>query len=264
MNAGRWDYIFSMIKSFRERPEFVLPDRRDVTMTVPFMRSYTRLLVETCHRRGAFAMGGMAAVIPSRTDPRANQRALDAVQADKEREAGDGFDGTWVAHPDVVGVARRAFDAVLGDAPNQISHRPQARNVAADDLLDAAATPGAITEAGLRNDVSVAFRYISFWLSGRGAAGIDNMMEDAATAEIARAQIWQWTRHGALLADGRPVTPELVRRILDEEMERIRGSVGDAVWAEGRPDDTRRVFEEVALGDEFPEFLTLRTYPLLP
>jgi malate synthase len=264
MNAGRWDYIFSMIKSFRERPEFVLPDRRDVTMTVPFMRNYTRLLVETCHRRGAFAMGGMAAVIPSRTDPRANQRALDAVQADKEREAGDGFDGTWVAHPDVVGVARRAFDAVLGDAPNQISHRPQARNVAADDLLDAAATPGAITEAGLRNDVSVAFRYISFWLSGRGAAGIDNMMEDAATAEIARAQIWQWTRHGALLADGRPVTPELVRRILDEEMERIRGSVGDAVWAEGRPDDTRRVFEEVALGDEFPEFLTLRTYPLLP
>jgi malate synthase len=263
LNAGRWDYIFSMIKSFRDRPEFVLPNRNDVKMTVPFMSSYAQLLVRTCHRRGAFAMGGMAALIPSRKDREANDRAIEAVRADKEREAGLGFDGTWVAHPDVVGVAKEAFDAVLGDRPNQIERQRDDVHVTAADLLDAGSTAGAITEAGLRGDVSVGFQYISFWLGGRGAAGIANLMEDAATAEISRSQLWQWIRHGATLEDGRTVTRELVREVLDEEMERIRAQVGDEVWAKGRPEETRAVFERVALSDDFPEFLTLPAYELL-
>ena len=263
LNAGRWDYIFSMIKVFRDRPEFVLPDRTDVTMKVPFLSAYAPLLVKTCHARGAFAMGGMSALIPSRKDPEANQRAIDAVRADKEREAGLGFDGTWVAHPDVVGVAADAFDVVLGARPNQIDEQRPDVHVDAAQLLDAASTPGAITLAGLRGDVSVGFQYISFWLGGRGAAGIDNLMEDAATAEISRSQIWQWIRHGATLEDGRTVTRELVGGLLDEEMERIHAEVGDAVWGKGRPDETRAVFEHVALGEDFPEFLTLRAYELL-
>jgi malate synthase len=263
LNAGRWDYIFSMIKCFRDRADFVLPDRDDVKMTVPFMASYAELLVATCHRRGAFAMGGMAALIPSRTDPEANQRAIDAVRADKEREAGLGFDGTWVAHPDVVGVARDAFDAVLGERPNQIARQRDDVRVGAAELLDAASTPGSITEAGLRNDVNVGFQYLSFWLGGRGAAGIANLMEDAATAEISRSQLWQWIHHGATLQDGRTVTRELVREVLDEEMARIHAEVGDEVWARGRPDETRAVFEQVTLSDEFPEFLTLPAYELL-
>ncbi|MGI8623133.1 MAG: malate synthase A [Solirubrobacteraceae bacterium] len=263
LNAGRWDYIFSMIKSFRDRPEFVLPDRNDVKMTVPFMASYAELLVKTCHARGAFAMGGMAALIPSRKDAEANERAIAAVRADKEREAGLGFDGTWVAHPDVVGVARDAFDAVLGERASQIDKQRDDVHVEAAQLLDAASTPGAITEAGLRGDVSVGFQYISFWLGGRGAAGINNLMEDAATAEISRSQLWQWIRHEATLEDGRTVTRELVREILDEEMQRIHDEVGDEVWEKGRPEETRSVFEHVALSDEFPEFLTLRAYELL-
>jgi malate synthase len=252
-----------MIKVFRDRPEFVLPDRNDVKMTVPFMSSYAQLLVRTCHHRGAFAMGGMAALIPSRKDREANDRAIEAVRADKEREAGLGFDGTWVAHPDVVGVAKEAFDAVLGDRPNQIDRQRDDVHVTAADLLDAGSTPGAITEAGLRGDVSVGFQYISFWLGGRGAAGIANLMEDAATAEISRSQLWQWIRHGATLEDGRAVTRELVREVLDEEMDRIHAEVGDEVWAKGRPEETRAVFERVALSDEFPEFLTLPAYELL-
>jgi malate synthase len=263
LNAGRWDYIFSMIKCFRERPEFVLPDRNDVTMAVPFMAAYAQLLVKTCHRRGAFAMGGMAALIPSRSDVEANQRAIDAVRADKQREAGIGFDGTWVAHPDVVAVARDAFDAVLGDRPNQIGRRRDDVAVTSADLLDVRSTPGRITESGLRNDISVGFQYISFWLGGRGAAGINNLMEDAATAEISRSQIWQWIRHGVELDDGRIVTRELVRGMLDEETARIRAAVGEETWAAGRPEETRAVFELVALGDEFPEFLTLPAYDLL-
>jgi len=263
LNAGRWDYIFSMIKCFRDRPEFVLPDRNDVKMTVPFMSSYAQLLVKTCHARGAFAMGGMSALIPSRKDAEANQRAIDAVKADKDREVGLGFDGTWVAHPDVVGVARDAFDAVLGERPNQIDKQRPDVDVDAAQLLAAASTPGAITEAGLRGDVSVGFQYISFWLGGRGAAGIDNLMEDAATAEISRSQLWQWIRHEATLEDGRTVTRELVREVLDEEMRRIHAEVGDEVWEKGRPEETRAVFEHVALSDEFPEFLTLRAYELL-
>jgi malate synthase len=225
-------------------------------MTVPFMRSYTELLVKTCHARGAFAVGGMAALIPSRKDPEANESAIAAVREDKRREAADGFDGTWVAHPDVVAVATEEFDRVLGDRPNQIDRRRDEVDVSARDLLDAAATPGEITERGLRKDISVGFRYISFWLGGRGAAGIDNLMEDAATAEISRSQIWQWVRHGK-------VSRERVRELLDEEMAAIRADVGEDTWRAGRPDDTRRVFEQVALGDEFPEFLTLPAYELI-
>ncbi|MDQ6608063.1 MAG: malate synthase A [Actinomycetota bacterium] len=263
LNAGRWDYIFSMIKSFRERPEFVLPDRNDIKMTVPFMRSYCDLLVRTCHARGAFAMGGMAALIPSRTDAEVNEQAIAAVRADKEREAAAGFDGTWVAHPDVVPVARQAYDDVLGARAHQIDRRRDDVDVQADDLLDARSTPGAITGHGLRNDVNVAFRYISFWLGGRGAAGIENMMEDAATAEICRAQLWQWIRHSAKLDDGREVTRELVIQVLDEEMASIRAAVGEETWRAGRPDETRRVLEQVALSEDFPEFLTLPAYELL-
>jgi malate synthase len=253
LNAGRWDYIFSMIKCFRDRPEFVLPDRNDVTMTVPFMRAYTELLVKTCHARGAFAMGGMAAQIPSRKDPEANEKALAKAAEDKKREAEAGFDGTWVAHPDVVETAMREFDEVLGDKPNQIDKQRPDVEVTAAQLLDAEATPGDVTEEGLRGDVSVGFQYISFWLGGRGAAGINNLMEDAATAEISRSQIWQWVHHGKF-------TREHVVEVLEEEMAKIRESVGDETWQKGRPDDTREIFERVALGDEFPDFLTLPAY----
>jgi malate synthase len=256
LNAGRWDYIFSMIKVFREDPSFVLPDRTDVTMTVPFMRAYTELLVKTCHARGAFAMGGMAALIPSRKDAEANQRALEAVHADKQREAEAGFDGTWVAHPDVVEAAMEEFDKVLGDKPNQIDRQRPDVDVSPAQLLDAESTPGEITEEGLRSDVNVGFQYISFWLGGRGAAGINNLMEDAATAEISRSQIWQWIRHGK-------VTREHVLEVLDEEMQRIHTEVGDEVWEKGRPEETRRVFEQVALGEDFPTFLTLPAYELI-
>jgi malate synthase len=232
-------------------------------MTAPFMRAYTELLVATCHRRGAFAMGGMAALIPSRTDPEANRRAVDAVREDKRREAGAGFDGTWVAHPDLVPVATEEFDAVLGERPNQIDRLREDVAVTPAELLDAAATPGSVTEAGLRNDVSVGFRYISFWLSGRGAAGIDNLMEDAATAEIARSQLWQWIRHGVRLEDGRVVTADLVTSVLDEETAKIRADVGEDVWHKGRPDETRAVFERVTLAPDLPEFLTLEAYDRL-
>jgi malate synthase len=263
LNAGRWDYIFSMIKRFRSRPDFVLPNRSDVTMTVPFMHAYSELLVKTCHARGAHAMGGMSAVIPSRTDEQANQRALEAVRADKEREAGAGFDGTWVAHPDSVAVATAAFDAVLGDRPNQVERRRDDVAVGADDLLAVAQTPGEITEDGLRLNVNVGIQYISSWLRGNGAAAIYGLMEDAATAEISRAQVWQWIHHGEVLDDGRPITPALVRELATEELEKIRGEIGDDDWfhEQGRPELSRALFERVALsGDEFVEFLTLPAY----
>jgi malate synthase len=265
LNAGRWDYIFSVIKTFRERPEFVLPDRDDVKMTVPFMRAYAELLVKTCHRRGAHAMGGMAALIPSRKDAQANEKAIAAVRADKEREAGAGFDGTWVAHPDVVGVALEQFDAVLGSRPNQVDRQRDDVEVGADELLDVASTPGSITEAGLRNDVNVGIQYISSWLRGNGAAGIYGLMEDAATAEIARSQVWQWLRHGRALEDGTPITADLVRRLETEELERIRSEIGDDEWfeREGRPAESRELFEQVALADELAEFLTLPAYERL-
>ena len=251
LNAGRWDYIFSSIKCFPERREMVLPDRGDVTMTVPFMRAYTELLAATCHRRGAHAMGGMAALIPSRKgDSEANEKALDGVRKDKEREVSQGYDGTWVAHPDLVPVAREVFEKGLDGKPNQVDRQRDDVQVNAAELLDLASTPGAITEKGLRTDVNVGFQYISFWLTGRGAAAINSLMEDAATAEISRSQIWQWIHHGVELEDGRTVTAELVRQVLDEETAKIREQVGEEVWQEGRPDDTREIFEGVALSPE--------------
>jgi malate synthase len=259
LNAGRWDYIFSAIKRFRTRPDFVTPDRKQVTMTVPFMRAYTELLVKTCHRRGAHAMGGMAAQIPSRTDEQANETAFAALRGDKRREAADGFDGTWVAHPDSVAAAMQEFDAVLGDEPHQLERRRDDVEVSAEQLLDVPATGGEITEEGLRSNVNVAIQYISSWLRGVGAAGIYGMMEDAATAEIARAQVWQWVHHGAELQDGRVITPELVRELETSELQKIRREIGDDEWFEneGRPDLSREIFEEVALAREFVEFLTL-------
>ena len=262
LNAGRWDYIFSMIKRFRSRPEFVMPDRSEVTMTVPFMKAYSDLVVKTCHARGAHAMGGMAAVIPSRTDEEANKRAFDSVKEDKEREANDGFDGTWVAHPDSVEVAMEAFDAVLGDRPNQVDKQRDDVSRSASALLDVSSTPGGRTEEGLRSNVNVGIQYLSSWLRGNGAAGIYGLMEDAATAEIARGQVWQWIRHGATLDDGRTVTPELVRELEDSELEKIRSEIGDDEWfeREGRPKLSKELFERVALTDEFIEFLTLPAY----
>ncbi|MBA3263875.1 MAG: malate synthase A [Thermoleophilaceae bacterium] len=263
LNAGRWDYIFSIIKRFRTRPDFVLPDRSEVKMTVPFMHAYSELLVKTCHARGAHAMGGMSAVIPSRTDEEANRKAFEAVRADKEREAGAGFDGTWVAHPDSVPVATDAFDEVLGDRPNQVDRRRDDVSVGASELLSVAQTPGEITEEGLRLNVNVGIQYLSSWLRGNGAAAIYGLMEDAATAEISRAQVWQWIHHGEVLDDGRPITPDLVRWLAGEELEKIRGEIGDDEWfhEQGRPDLSRSLFERVALsGDEFVEFLTLPAY----
>jgi malate synthase len=262
LNAGRWDYIFSTIKRFRSRPDFVTPDRSDVTMTVPFMKAYSDLVVKTCHARGAHAMGGMAAVIPSRTDEEANKKAFEAVREDKQREASDGFDGTWVAHPDSVPVAMEAFDGVLGSAANQVERQRDDVTPSASALLDVASTPGEITDDGLRSNVNVGIQYISSWLRGNGAAGIYGLMEDAATAEIARGQVWQWIRHEATLEDGRVITPELVRRLETLELERIRSEIGDDEWfeKEGRPDLSRSLFERVALSDEFVEFLTLPAY----
>jgi malate synthase len=243
--------MFSIIKKFRDRPEFVLPDRNSVTMTAPFMRAYTELLVKTCHRRGAHAMGGMAAFIPSRKDPELNETALGKVREDKQREAGDGFDGTWVAHPDLVQVALAEFER-----PNQLDRQRPEVDVSAAELLDVAATPGEITKEGLGNDVSVGIQYLSSWLRGSGAVAIFNLMEDAATAEIARSQVWQWIRHGEFERDS-------VRGVIDEELERLRDEFGDEVFAKSRADDARALFEQVALGDELVEFLTLPAYDYL-
>jgi malate synthase len=246
LNAGRWDYIFSVIKKLGHRPEFVLPDRSAVTMAVPFMRSYCELLVKTCHARGAHAMGGMAAFIPSRRDPEVNAVALAKVREDKEREAGQGFDGTWVAHPDLVPIALECFDAVLGDRPNQIDRQRDDVEVTAADLLAVDRTPGAITETGLRNNVSVGIRYLHAWLEGAGAVAIDNLMEDAATAEISRSQIWQWLHHGR-------VTLAEVQRVIAEEADHLGPGY----------DDARALFDEVATRPRYVEFLTVPAYDRL-
>lgn len=263
LNAGRWDYLFSVIKKFRNKPDFVLPDRNAVTMTAPFMRAYTELLVRTCHRRQAHAVGGMAAFIPSRRQPEINEQALAKVRDDKQRESSDGFDGTWVAHPDLVQVAIEVFDGVLGDEPNQVSRQREDVQVTAADLLDVASTPGAVTEQGLRNNVNVGIQYISSWLRGTGAAAIFNLMEDAATSEISRSQIWQWVHNGVALDDGRTVTDPLVRQVIDEELDSIREQVGDEAFARSRPEDARTIFEQVALADDFIDFLTLPAYDYL-
>jgi malate synthase len=264
LNAGRWDYLFSLIKNFRDAgPEFVLPDRGAVTMTAPPMRAYTELLVATCHRRGAFAMGGMAAFIPSRRDPEVNARALAKVREDKEREAADGFDGSWVAHPDLVPVCAEVFDRALGDRPNQLDRRRADVHVTADQLLDVASIPGAATEAGLRGNVDVGLRYLEAWLGGNGAVGIHNLMEDAATAEISRSQVWQWVHNGVRLDSGRVVTAELVRGVADEVLAAIYAEIGEDAWAAGRFGPARELFERVALADEFVEFLTLPAYDIV-
>ncbi|HYO34367.1 MAG TPA: malate synthase A [Nocardioidaceae bacterium] len=260
LNAGRWDYLFSLIKNFRDAgPQFQLPDRAAVTMAAPPMRAYTDLLVSTCHRRGAFAMGGMAAFIPSRRDPEVNARALEKVREDKEREAGDGFDGSWVAHPDLVPVCREIFDRVLGDAPNQVERQRDDVAVTADQLLDMAAVPGSVTEAGLRNNVDVGLRYLEAWLRGNGAVAIHNLMEDAATAEISRSQIWQWVHNEVRLDTGDVVTAELVRRVLAdvaEDASQEGGGEGDG----SRFEQARELFEQVALADDFADFLTIPAY----
>ena len=263
LNAGRWDYIFSIIKKFRNRPEMVLPDRAQVTMTVPFMRPYTELLVRTCHRRGTFAMGGMAAFIPSRRDPEVNRLALDKVREDKVREANDGFDGTWVAHPDLVDVATECFDAVLGDRPNQISRLREEVDVSGPQLVDVAIPGSTITEAGLRLNVNVGIQYIESWLRGNGAAAINNLMEDAATAEISRSQVWQWVHHRVRLVEGPVVDRDLVRRIEDDELARLRQAYGEEIYRSGRFEEARRTFDQVALADQFVEFLTLPAYELM-
>jgi malate synthase len=257
LNAGRWDYIFSIIKKFRNRPDFVLPDRAQVTMTVPFMRAYTDLLVKTCHRRGAHAMGGMAAFIPSRRDAEVNRVALAKVKEDKDREALAGFDGTWVAHPDLVATATDAFDRVLGKRPNQLEKQRPDVAVTSAQLIDVKVPGGSITENGLRLDVSVGIQYIESWLRGVGAAAINNLMEDVATAEISRSQVWQWLRHSSRLSEGPPVTEDLVREIADDELAKVRERLGEELWAKGRFAEARQVFEEVALSESFPAFLTL-------
>jgi len=264
LNAGRWDYMFSMIKKFRTRGEqFQLPDRAAVTMTVPFMRAYTELLVKTCHGRGAHAIGGMAAFIPNRRDPDVTEKALAAVRADKTREADDGFDGSWVAHPDLVPVALEVFDAKLGERPHQLDRRRDDVHVTAAQLLDAHATPGQVTDAGLRNNISVAIQYLEAWLRGSGAVAIFNLMEDAATAEISRSQVWQWVHNGVRTAEGQRITADHVRRLEDEELDKVRAAIGDEAFGQGRYADARALFEQVALADDFVEFLTLPAYARL-
>jgi malate synthase len=261
LNAGRWDYLFSLIKNFRDGgPRFVLPDRNAVTMTAPPMRAYTELLVSTCHRRDAFAIGGMAAFIPSRRDPQVNEQALAKVRDDKEREAADGFDGSWVAHPDLVPVCREVFDRVLGERPNQLDRRRHDVQVSAEQLLDVGAIAGRATEAGLRSNVDVGLRYLEAWLRGNGAVGIHNLMEDAATAEISRSQIWQWIHNDVRLDTGEGVTADFVRRIVDEQLAGLRQEIGSEAYAEGRFEEARSLFERVALGDDFVDFLTLPAY----
>jgi malate synthase len=262
LNAGRWDYIFSVAKKLRNHAEFVLPDRADVSMTVPFMRAYTELLVKTCHKRGAHAIGGMSAFIPNRRDPEVTEQALAKVRDDKKREAGDGFDGTWVAHPDLVAVAKAEFDAVLGDRPNQIDRQRPDVDVKPADLLAVARSGGRVTEQGVRLNVDVGLRYIESWLAGTGAAAIHNLMEDAATAEISRGQLWQWVHHGVRLPDGTLVDHAYVTRVIDDELAEIAAEKGSSYDA-ARFADARKVFEQVALADEFAEFLTLPAYELL-
>ncbi|HNP15832.1 MAG TPA: malate synthase A [Terrimesophilobacter sp.] len=255
LNAGRWDYIFSIIKNFRGRGRsFVMPDRNQITMTVPFMRAYTELLVKTCHRRGAHAIGGMSAFIPNRRDPEVTAVALEKVGADKRREAADGFDGTWVAHPDLIATARAEFDAVLGEQTNQLGRLREDVVVTADQLLDIRSANGLVTDEGVAGNVSIALRYIESWLRGIGAVAIDNLMEDAATAEISRSQVWQWIHQDVVTAEGNQVTAQWVDGIVDEVLGGLPRSAAD------RFEDAAEVFREVALGEDYPTFLTVGAY----
>ncbi len=264
LNAGRWDYLFSIIKKFRHKPGFVLPDRSQLSMTVPFMRSYTELLVKTCHARGAHAIGGMAAFIPSRKDPDVTAIALAKVTEDKVRESTDGFDGTWVAHPDLVPVARKPFDDMLGPASHQKHRMREDVNVSAADLLNFAVPNASITEAGLRNNINVGLQYIESWLRGVGAVGIFNLMEDVATAEISRSQVWQWLhRRSALLNDGRKITEQLYRELVSQELRAIEATIGNEAFSASHYDIAQMVFDYVTTRDIFADFLTLEAYKYL-
>jgi malate synthase len=259
LNAGRWDYLFSMIKNFRDRPEFLLPDRAQLTMTVPFMRAYTELLEKTCHRRQAHAIGGMAAFIPSRRDPEVNATALARVREDKAREAGAGYDGAWVAHPDLVPLVDEVFRGVLGSRPNQKNRQRDDVAVKREELVDVRVPGGRVTEAGVRGNISVALQYLAAWLGGSGAVAINNLMEDAATAEIARSQLWQWIRHRATTENGEPITLERCRRVLREETEQLvaAGGVPERLTA------ARELLDGLISATDFPEFLTLAAYQRL-
>ncbi len=263
LNAGRWDYIFSCIKKFRARQNVLFPDRIQVTMTVPFMRAYTELLVHTCHKRGAHAMGGMAAFIPSRKDPEVNANALAKVREDKVRESQDGFDGTWIAHPDLVPTVREVFDAALGAKPHQKERLRQDVNVQPEQLIDFHVPNGKITEAGVRNNISVAIQYTEAWLRGNGAVAINNLMEDAATAEIARSQVWQWLHHNGVLDDGRKVTPELYRALFDDEVEKIKRAWGEANVSKSRLAEAALLFDKLVTAEQLSDFLTLPAYQYL-
>jgi malate synthase len=257
-NCGRWDYIFSFIKKFRKSPEFVLPDRSEVTMLTHFLRSYSRLVIKTCHRRGAYAIGGMAAQIPIKNDAEANQRALAKVRADKEREAQDGHDGTWVAHPALVPLAMEIFDAHM-PGPNQLGRLREDDHVTAADLLQV--VKGKITEAGVRENISVGLQYMTAWLDGNGCVPINNLMEDAATAEISRAQLWQWVHHETgILDEGRNITYEYFKGLLAEEMDKIRGAVGAERFEAGSYRRAAELFDRITKQDEFAPFLTLVAY----
>ena len=263
LNAGRWDYIFSAIKKLRVHRDFCLADRQHITMTAPFMRPYCLLLVKTCHARGAFAMGGMAAQIPIKNDTVANDAAMARVHADKKREATDGYDGTWVAHPGLVDIAKAEFDAVM-KTPNQISRRRDDVSVTAKDLLNFG-PEGPITEAGLRMNINVGIQYIGSWLGGNGCVPIFNLMEDAATAEISRSQIWQWIRSPkGVLDDGRKITGEMVSKFVPEELSKVREYLDEAGWTAGQYETAAKMFEALSLADDFVEFLTLPAYELIP
>jgi malate synthase len=262
LNCGRWDYIFSCIKKFRNRKDFILADRHLVTMVSPFMRAYSLLLIKTCHKRGAFAMGGMAAQIPIKNDPTANEAALAKVRADKEREASDGHDGTWVAHPGLVAIAKEAFDKVM-KTPNQIHRKRADVDVSAENLLNFQPR-GPVTEAGLCTNINIGIQYLGAWLAGAGCVPIFNLMEDAATAEISRAQIWHWIRSPlGILDDGRKVTRELFRDLVPQELEKVRQLLGDKGFATGKYPEGARMFEELTLAEDFVEFLTLPAYDYL-
>jgi malate synthase len=260
LNAGRWDYLFSFIKTFRSRPDKLLPDRAQLTMTVPFMRAYTERLVQVCHKRGAHAIGGMAAFIPSRRDPEVNARALGRVREDKERESGDGFDGSWVAHPDLVPVARDVFDRVLGDRPHQKERLRTEVDTRGEQLIDAQVPGGMVTEGGIRMNVEVAMLYLESWLRGNGAVAIHNLMEDAATAEISRSQLWQWIQHGAPIDGGGEMTREYYQRVRAEELARLETAVDAGGFS--RLHEAAALLDALVLG-EFEEFLTIPGYRLL-
>ncbi|MFJ9038180.1 malate synthase A [Streptomyces sp. NPDC102406] len=264
LNAGRWDYLFSIVKNFRDGGQkFVLPDRNLVTMTAPFMRAYTELLVRTCHKRGAHAIGGMAAFIPSRKDAEVNKVAFEKVRADKDREAGDGFDGSWVAHPDLVPIAMASFDAVLGEKPNQKERLREDVSVAAGDLIAIDSLDAKPTYDGLVNAVQVGIRYIEAWLRGLGAVAIFNLMEDAATAEISRSQIWQWINAGVVFEDGRTATADLAREVAAEELAHIKAEIGEEAFAAGKWQEAHDLLLQVSLDADYADFLTLPAYERL-